>query len=410
MENLATAIPAGETAGRIRRLQAELRKAGLNAFLATRNVDLLYLTGSMQSGYAWIPAEGEATFYVRRSVERAAGESHVRTVPLGSFRSFGETVARDYPGLARASGSAPLHIAAALEAMPAQLYLKLAELFASQLNGASIVDGSAVIRRIRAVKSPWEIGRIEAAAAVAAEALEAALPALREGVTELEWMARFEHEIRIRGHIGVMRMRGYNQEVLTGMVGSGAAAAEPASFDGPAGGRGLGPAAAQSVSRKPFRRGEPILIDVGCCIDGYVIDQTRTAVIGRLPDELAAAYAASESILRRAEAALVPGASPEAVYTEALAAAGEAGLAAHFMGFGEDRVKFLGHGIGLEVDEWPVLASGFREPLAEGMVIAIEPKFTFPGRGVVGIENTYAVAAAGARRLTRSPEDIIQLP
>jgi len=398
-------LPRDETAARIARVQAALRKHGWVGLLATQHTDIYYLTGTMQTGYAYVPAEGEPTLYVRRSVARAQREAHVRAVELGSFRAFGQTLAADYPQLTASAGA---KIASPLDTLPAQVYLKLAELLGAC--GASIADGSALMRDVRMIKSPWELDRISAAAQAAAESLVAALPLLREGVTELEWMAAYEHEIRKRGHIGVMRMRAYNQEVLTGMVGSGEAAAEPTYFDGPAGGRGLGPAAPQSVSRKPFARNEPILIDIGCCIDGYIIDQTRTAVIGELPPELMNAYAVTERIMRRAEQLLVPGTPAELLYAEALRIAEEAGLADRFMGFGADQVRFLGHGIGLEVDEWPVLAKGFGTPLEPGMVIAVEPKFTFEGVGVVGIENSYAITDAdGPRQLTASPEQLIVL-
>ncbi|MBW7459088.1 M24 family metallopeptidase, partial [Paenibacillus sepulcri] len=170
-----------------------------------------------------------------------------------------------------------------------------------------------------------------------------------------------------------------------------------------------GTAAPQSVSLRAIRRNEPILIDVGCCIDGYIIDQTRTAVIGSLPDDMAAAYNHSESIIRETERLMVPGTICEALYIRALEQADECGLSAHFMGYGSDQVKFLGHGIGLEVDEWPVLARGFTDPLKAGMVLAVEPKFTFPGRGVVGIENSYLVTENGPRALTKSPEGLIIL-
>lgn len=398
-------LPMEESAARIVGLQAALRGEGVDGMLVTQSTDLYYLTGTMQAGYAFIPAKGEPSLYVRRSLERARGESCIRTLELGSFRSFASTLTADYPFLSQGES---VRVATPLDALPAQIHVKLAELFASV--GVRIIDGSSVMRRLRMIKSSWELERISAAASVAAEALEGSLNELREGVTELEWMARFEYEIRRRGHIGVMRMRAYNMEVLTGMVGSGAAAAEPTLFDGPAGGRGLGPAVPQSVSRKPFARNEPILIDIGCCIDGYVIDQTRTAVIGELPHELAAAYGTAERILRRAEELLMPGTNAETLYLEALHMAEADGLAGHFMGFGEDRVRFLGHGIGLEVDEWPVLAKGFDIQLAPGMVLAVEPKFTFPGLGVVGIENCYAVTAGRPLTLTRSPEELIVMP
>ncbi|MDI4647544.1 Xaa-Pro peptidase family protein [Cohnella sp. F6_2S_P_1] len=389
---------------RCRRLQRTMTASGLHACLITQNVGLYYWSGSMQSGYLLIPAEGESTYYVRRSLNRAIGESGVKTVPLGSFRAFGDTLARDYPELF-ADGRRP-RVGADLDVLPAQTYLRLQE----AAPNVELRDGSAVMRQVRSVKSASEIALIETAAKAAAAALDLALGRIREGMTELEVMTILEGEMRRYGHIGLMRMRGYNQEIMTGMVAAGEAAAEPSYFDGPAGGRGLTPAAPQSASRRPIGAGEPILLDIGCCIDGYTIDQTRTAVIGELDDELSRAYDVSERILRRVESLLRPGASPESLYAEALRLADEAGLAAHFMGFGADQVRFLGHGIGLEIDEWPVLARGFSEPLEAGVVLAIEPKFTFPGRGVVGIENTYAITADGYRTLTTSPERLYRLP
>jgi len=141
-----------------------------------------------------------------------------------------------------------------------------------------------------------------------------------------------------------------------------------------------------------------------------VIDQTRIAVIGRLPAELQRAYEISIAILRRAEQLMKPGNTPESVYLESLRMAEEAGLAEHFMGYGRDRAKFLGHGVGLEIDEWPVLARGFAEPLEPGMVLAVEPKFIFPGLGAVGIENTYVITKSGCCSLSISPETVFELP
>lgn len=378
--------------------------AGLDACLVTQNVGLYYWTGSMQTGYLFIPAQGEATYYVRRSLGRATAESAVKTAPLRSLRGFEAQLASDYAGLF-ADGRRP-NVGADLDVLPAQLYLRLQE----ALPNLTLRDASAVMRTVRSVKSDYELGCIQAAAAVAAQALDAALAWLQPGMTELELMTVIEHEMRRGGHIGLMRMRGYNQEIMTGMVAAGEAAAEPSYFDGPAGGRGLTPAAPQSASRRPIRGGEPILLDIGCCIDGYTIDQTRTAVIGELDEELERAYDVSVAILRRIESQLRPGASPAALYAESLRLADEAGLSDHFMGFGADQVRFLGHGIGLEIDEWPVLARGFDEPLLPGVVLAIEPKFTFPGRGVVGIENTYVVTTDGYRTLTVSPELLYRLP
>jgi len=425
-----TSITKEEFLTRISKLQELLRVNSMSGFLVTQHIGLYYLTGSMQAGFAFIPAEGDAVFYVRRSVERARAEAAIRVEPLTSFRGFKGQLESEYPHLfahtASTSTSTPTststsstatstqrddvpRIATEMDVLPAQTYSKLAELFAS-MGGSILMDGSAWLRRLRMVKSAYEINRIEAAAIVVAEAIEEAAAELREGMTELAFMARIEYGIRVRGHLGLMRTRSYNMEVMTGMLGAGSAAAEPSAFDGPAGGRGLSPAAPQSVSHRAIGRGEPILIDIGCCIDGYVIDQTRVAVIGQLPDKLAEAYEHSVTMIRKAEQQMMPGTSCESLYLAALEQADQFGLAEHFMGYRENRVKFLGHGIGLEVDEWPVLARGFNDPLEPGMVLAVEPKFTFPGEGVVGIENTYLITPSGPRQLTRSPEELIIIP
>lgn len=394
--------PDREADSRRERLQQLMRAQGMDGCLISQNVGIYYFTGSMQTGYLFVPSVGEASFYVRRSLLRARAESKVRTEDLGSFRQFGARLAADYPALFAKEHPS---IGADLDVMPAQLYLKLREI----VPNAHWADASAMLRRVRTVKSPYEADRIRAAAQVAAHALDEGLTELKEGMTELSLIAVIEYAIRRQGHVGLMRMRGYNQEIMTGMVAAGAASAEPSYFDGPAGGRGLTPAAPQSASYRPIRRDEPILLDIGCCIDGYVIDQTRAAVIGSLPRDLEQAYEAAVHILRRTESRLKPGAVPEQLYAEALEMAAEAGLSAHFMGFGADQVRFLGHGIGLEIDEWPVLARGFAEPLEAGMVIAVEPKFTFPGRGVVGIENTYLITENGFETLTVSPEKLFKV-
>src|SRR5690606_32883564 len=81
----------------------------------------------------------------------------------------------------------------------------------------------------------------------------------------------------------------------------------------------------------------------------------------------------------------------------------------NFMGFGNRRVKFLGHGIGLHVDELPVLAKGFDEPLQEGMVFAVEPKAGVEGVGMVGIENTFIVTPEGGRCITGSHPGLMEV-
>lgn len=389
------------------RLQLKMKQKHIDVCLITQNVDLYYFTGSMQTGYLAIPTEGEAIFFVRRSVVRAQQESAIQVKALGSLREFEAALQESFTKLFTEAKqtSTKLIFATEFDVLPV---LQLQRLEAA-LAEVTWVDGSMLVRETRMIKDNYEIGRIQEAARIIDIALEHAISHVREGMTEFALMSLIETTLRQQGHLGLMRMRGYNQEIITGMVGSGTAAAEPTYFDGPAGGRGLSPASPQSASRKQIQLNEPILVDIGCCIDGYVIDQTRTLVIGGLDDQLTQAYRVSESILLSTEERLRPGTMCDELYFKAMEQAAEAGLSEFFMGFGADQVKFLGHGIGLEIDELPVLAKGFKLPLEAGMVIAIEPKFTFPGRGVVGIENSYLITAQGFTKLTCSREGIISI-
>ncbi|MCS7461461.1 Xaa-Pro peptidase family protein [Paenibacillus doosanensis] len=394
-----------EYAKRIERLQERLQQQALDGCMITQNVDLYYFTGSMQTGYLFVPSGGEAVFFVRRSVVRAQGESAVAVEPLGSFRAFGQRLAEVFAPLFGQASSRKLRVAAEFDVLPVQQLQRLEAV----LPDVEWADGSTMIRELRMIKSAAELALIRESARVIDLAFQEAFGTLRAGMTELELISGFELFIRRQGHIGLMRMRGYNQEVITGMVGAGEAAAMPSYFDGPAGGQGLSAASPQSASRRVIQPGEPILLDVGCCIDGYVIDQTRTAVIGSLPEDLVQAYDTSERIIRSVEEMLKPGTVCEKLYMHSLLMAHDAGLSDHYMGYGADQVKFLGHGIGLEIDELPVLAKGFSYPLQPGMVIAIEPKFTFPQRGVVGIENSYAITDTGFEKLTVTREGLVKL-
>ncbi|GIP35444.1 Xaa-Pro peptidase family protein [Paenibacillus sp. J2TS4] len=385
------------------KLQEKMRLNRMDGFIMTQNVDIYYFTGTMQTGFLFIPSEGEAVFYVRRSVIRAQMESRVDIEELGSMRSLGERLRNRHPRLF-ANGEQPV-IATEFDVLPVQTYHKLQ----SAVPAAQWKDGSMIVRETRMIKGPEELDIIRRAAAVTDLALERAAAEARIGMKDVELMSLIETTIRENGHMGLMRMRSYNQEVITGMVGSGGAMAVPTYFDGPAGGQGLSPASPQSAGSKTIGPNEPILIDIGCCIDGYVFDQTRTMVIGELDEPLDKAYQVAEHILRRTEDKLVPGTACEQLYIQSLEIAGEAGLGDHFMGYGKDQVKFLGHGIGLEIDELPILARGFSLPLEPGMVIAIEPKFTFPGRGVVGIENSYLITEDGFEKLSISREGLIRL-
>jgi Xaa-Pro aminopeptidase len=193
----------------------------------------------------------------------------------------------------------------------------------------------------------------------------------------------------------------YDTEILLGHICFGESSIYPTSFDGPGGNYGMSPAVPLLGSRqRKLRPGDLVFVDIGCGFDGYHTDKTMTYIYqGELPASAVKIHNQCVDIQNATAALLKPGAIPEQIYAEIIAGLDEEFLAG-FMGYGKRQTSFLGHGIGLYIDEYPVLAKGFTEPLQENMVLAIEPKKGISGIGLVGTENTFVVSATGGRCIT----------
>jgi Xaa-Pro aminopeptidase len=229
---------------------------------------------------------------------------------------------------------------------------------------------------------------------------------LREGITELELTGAVDAVARKYGHAGCLRVRAFNQDLYYLHLLSGDNT-QPSYFNGSVGGRGVGPAYAQGACDKLICRDEPILVDYNFVFEGYMMDQTRVFCLGQLPERLAVAHTVAVNIIRKIENEAGPGLPWGEIYHWSVEMARASGFGAHFLGFPEQEA-FVGHGIGIELDELPVLGRGFAAPLEEGMIFAVEPKFVFP-EGAVGLENTYVVTPNGLEKLTVYEEDVIYL-
>jgi Xaa-Pro aminopeptidase len=193
-----------------------------------------------------------------------------------------------------------------------------------------------------------------------------------------------------------------------GQVLSGLSGTATSYLDTPLAGTGLSPAVAQGASFKQIGRNEPIVFDFVPVVDGYMADFTRMFVLGKLAPPVRDAYEVALAVQAEVARVARPGVTCRAVYEAGVAVAVAAGLGEFFMGHGPGQVRFLGHGVGVELDELPVIANSDLE-LAEGMVFALEPKFVLPGQGAVGIENTWVVRATGIEALTRAAGVIYEL-
>jgi Xaa-Pro aminopeptidase len=385
-------IPLLELADRMRRFRAQMDVTqpdwALAAFLG--RVNQYYFTGTMQDGVLLVPRDQDAVFWVRRSYDRALEESSFPDIrPMRSFRDAAQALPAHGP-------RAAIHLET--ELVP----LALVERFRKHFPCDTVAALDAPIAAVQAVKSPYELELIERTGAAHRHLLEDAVPALlREGISEAEFACDLYALMVREGHEGTVRFHGFNVDIAVAQLGFGINSLVPTSFDGPGGCRGLSPAAPVLGSRdRTLRKGDLVFVDTGFSMSGYSTDKTMIYMFAEpIPDEALAAHRRCVDLQLELAAQLKPGAIPAEIYTRTLESL-EPGFLEHFMGFGSRRARFLGHGVGLHIDEPPVLAEGFEAPLAESMVLALEPKKGIPDVGMVGTENTYVVTPAGGRSLT----------
>jgi Xaa-Pro aminopeptidase len=382
-----------ESGSRIARLQQELLGKGIDGALIIYPIDIYYFAGTRQNSLLWIPANGSPLLLVRKSLSRAREESLVEDIrPFPSSKEFPALFSEEIR-----------KVGLTFDVVPVQQH----NFYAKLLVGREFVDISGVNREIRSLKSPWELEQMRHSGRQLCSVFAQIPQLLSVGMRELDLAAEIEYRLRKVGNEGFVRMRAFNQELFHGLAVSAASAVTPGFFDGAVTGQGLSSASPHGASTMTIGTNSPILVDYVGIANGYIVDMTRIFVMGKLSPELERAFALSLDIQNFLVDNLKPGAVCEELFFKAAAMADQAGLGKNFMGAPGENAKFVGHGVGLELDEFPVLAQGFKVPLQEGQTIAIEPKFVFPGQGVVGIENTFAVSTGGGEKLTDLPDEMV---
>ncbi len=391
--------PKTEIDDRIEKFQRRLMQAGIDGALILQNTDLFYFSGTIQQSHLYIPTQGRPLLMVRKSLQRAQAESPLATIiPLNSPKQL--------MALIRENGlKPPAVMGMELDVLPANHFFYYRRLFPE----VEIRDVSMAIRKVRAVKSDYELDLIRQAAAFSDQVAAIMPNLLKVGITEIELAGLLEAEARRLGHQGIVRMRLWGAEMFYGHLMAGPAAAVPTYLASPTGGAAVSAAVAQGPSFRKIRRNEPVLLDYVFAWKGYLSDHTRIYVIGRPPQMLVDAHGHMLDLQERIKAMATPGTAAGDLYAAAVGMAEQQGMGDHFMGAGADRIRFIGHGVGLELDEFPFLAEGQKTVLETGMVIALEPKLIFPGIGVVGIENTHVVTPGGLDQLTHAEQQIVSV-
>jgi len=391
-------VPLTELTDRLDRFRARMDRTqpGWEMAAITGKIPLYYFTGTMPDGLLLVPQDSEAVFWVRQSYERALDESFFPD--LQKMRSYRDVVA--------GMGKIPREMYLETDLVPvAQLQRMQKHL---PFTGVKSVD--AEVSAVRARKSPYELALMERAGKIHRHVLEDLVPGmLSEGIDEVTFACDLYSVMVKEGHQGIIRFGMFN-EMLLGQIGFGTSSISPICVDTPGGVSGMHPSVPQTGCRERIlSKGDLVVIDIGCGYNGYQTDKTLSYMFGRpIPDAAIREHERCVEIQDSMASMLKPGAIPSEIYRTIMAGL-EPAFLTNFMGFGDRRVKFLGHGIGLWIDETPVIAEGFDEPLEEGMVFALEPKKGIPDIGLVGIENTFVVTPQGGRVLTGKSKGLVEV-
>ena len=383
-----------ECPARISRLQEKLQALELDGALFIYPIDIYYFTATRQNSTLWVPVEGEPLLLVRKSYTRAKDEACVADIrPFPRSKEFASLFAGQQK------------IGMTFDVTPVQQF----NYYSKLLPGREFSDITMLNRELRSVKSTWELERMRYSGVQLSRVFASVADFLQPGMREVDLATEFEARLRKIGNEGYVRMRAFNQELFMGLAVAGSSGSTGGFFDGAVTGQGMSHASPHGASVEVIKPGQPVLIDYAGVFDGYIVDMTRMYVCGELNETLENAFTVACQIQAEVAAKLKPGAICSELFTMTTEMAADAGLGHCFMGPPGEQAKFIGHGVGLELDEFPVLAPGFDMPLSVGQTIAVEPKFVFPELGPIGIENTYAVTEQGGEKISVLSDALVRI-
>ena len=378
---------------RIQQIQQHLVDQKMDACVISSLVNLYYLNGFIFDGYMYIQPDQEPMLFVKRPVD----------------------IDSDRVEYIRKPEQLPELLAKHNMALPKNILLESDVLsynsvkrFQKALQMPHMKSISGFMRELRSVKSDDELAQLRKSALSHAKVYKQILGLYREGMTDLDLQIEIEYVMRKEGSIGTFRAFGENMDIYMGNLLAGDNAQEASPFDFALGGRGIDPLLPLGSANKLLQPGTSIMIDMAGNYTPYISDMTRTFSVGELPEEAQRAHQLSIDIHTEIIGFAKQGIACADVYERTMEMVVDSKMEQYFMGTTQ-QAKFVGHGLGLEINEPPVFAPRSREILQKNMAIALEPKFVLPGIGAVGIENTYFVTETGLEKVTICDENIIVL-
>ena len=389
-------VPVTELQERQRRLSKSLASHGIESALIDDPVELYWLTGGRQNGILLIGADGtgiDTTHWVRRSLRRALFES-------GGSDSPHDTMLQPRMGaledslIERGCSTKPAMLSGKI---PAER-LSFINSRIGSLNG-EIENCTSLLYGLREVKSEWEISMHRESGVINRKMFEAVEEAGSAGKTELEIASVADSVSREYGFGGRIRMRKWPMDCDRVVIASGPSGSVPSYFDSAIGGIGASPISSLGAGFRKVKEGEPVLVDIVHLHRGYVSDCTRMFSAGTLSDTWHSRLEDMIEIRDSVIGSLGRGDDCSKSWEIGKSLADEMGHSENLMGMNPDQSSFLGHSVGLELDETPVVAKGFDRPLPLGGTMAVEPKVIHHD-GSIGNEDTWFRTSDGMECLT----------
>jgi Xaa-Pro aminopeptidase len=376
-----------------------MENTGTGAVFLTHKPDIYYFSGTAQDAYLYVPVDHDPLLFVKRYLPRALAETGIdQVIPVESITRI--------PALIKScQGALPGSLGLAFDVVPVRDF----QFFDTLFHPAVLTDATSLITGCRMIKSDWEIQQMQAVADLSRQTFSFICENMTPGESEIAFCGRVEAFARANGHSGKLLVRHYRAEGFSHHLMSGGSGGQSGALDSPLCGTGTCSAYPYGAGHKLIRENEPIVMDLGTMINGYHMDETRMLVLGTLPSDAEQAGQAAIDILYHLLEIMVPGTLADQVFTAAVNRAEKLGLGEVFLGLPDLKSRFIGHGVGLELVEAPVLSQGNPQELMPGMVFAVEPKFIFKDRFAAGIESVIQVTETRARFLSVTENRIFVL-
>lgn len=378
---------------RQQRLQNAMQSMNIEGCILTTAVNVFYMTGMVYNGYYYLPIEGQPVHFVKRPEDVSFDNTIYIRKP--------EQITDELKNLGR---SIPQSVLIETDVISFGECSRLLNTFSLK----EAANASTLMRKLRSVKTEFELEQVRLCARKH-EAVYKMIPSVyKDGMTDIEFQIEIERLMRLHGSLGLFRSYGENMDIYMGSLLTGENAEAPSPFDFALGGAGTSPILPLGASGQKIKKGNTIMVDMAGNYTPWMTDMTRVFSVGKTLDLAYRAHQVSIEISNKVMDIAKPGVSCAELYNIAMEAVVKNNLEAYFMGT-KQQAKFVGHGVGLEINEPPVLTPRSKELLEPNIVFALEPKFVIPEVGAVGIENTYLVTQDGLEKLTILEEEIIEL-